>query len=78
MPTLLQKIVEFDYSKIINKFKSLGIDMNPYVIQNMVFKLGIPINKEQLLQKIEPYDSLGLIQLLETIYFSLYPKSKEF
>jgi len=66
-PTLLQKINQYDFTNIINKFKSYGIDLHQDIFRKMVLKLGIPINKEQVLEKIIPYDKIGIIQFIENI-----------
>ena len=67
IPTLLQRINQYDFTNIINKFKSYGMDLHQDIFKKMILKLGIPINKEQVIEKIIPYDKIGIIQLIENI-----------
>jgi len=65
MPSLFEKITNFNFSPITDKLKSFGINLNPDHIRQMALNLGIPTNKDELLKRLQPYDKIGIIKLIE-------------
>ena len=74
MPSLFDKITSFDYSKISKRLKSYGLEFSPERLQQMAIRLGIPINQDELIKKIEPYDSIGILQMIENAKYISFAK----
>lgn len=63
--SLLDKIKLFDFKTIIDKLKKFGLNMTTDSFRQMAIKLGIPLSKDQLFQKISSYDKLGISKIIE-------------
>jgi hypothetical protein len=62
--SLLDKIKLFDFKTIIDKLKKYGLNVSTDSFRQMTIKLGIPLSKDELLNKINSYDKLGISKII--------------
>jgi hypothetical protein len=63
--SLLDKIKLFDFKTIIDKLKKFGLNVSTDSFRQMTIKLGIPLSKDELLNKISSYDKIGISKIIE-------------
>ena len=63
--SLLDKIKLFDFKTISDKLKKFGLNVSTDSFRQMTVKLGIPLSKDELLNKISSYDKMGISKIIE-------------